>query len=143
MMRRLVRIALSAAVLAAFTLSCTRVEVLEEPDRPYADLPEGAPATLQISFGSAEMVQLSVGTKAEASDVDESRVHDLYVMIFDNATLVDGSPKKIYGRYFGSPANIRGSLSEESTQPEHEEGQVGYASELSTEAFDFGVERFG
>ena len=43
----------------------------------------------------------------------------------------------------GSPANIRGSLSEESTQPEHEEGQVGYASELSTEAFDFGVERFG
>ena len=45
--------------------------------------------------------------------------------------------------YIGSPANIRGSLSEESTQPEHEEGQVGYASELSTEAFDFGVERFG
>lgn len=99
-MRRLLRISLATVVLAAITLSCSRVEVLEEPVRPYADLPEGAPATLQISFGSSEMVQLSVGTKAEASDVDESRVHDLYVMIFDNSTLEDGSPKKIYGRYF-------------------------------------------
>ena len=60
-------------------------------------VPEGSPVTLTIGFGATTPVEVNVGTKAEATAADESRVHDLYVMIFDNA--VEGKPRT-YGRYF-------------------------------------------
>lgn len=60
-------------------------------------IPEGSPVTLTIGFGATSPVEVSVGTKAEATAADESRVHDLYVMIFDNAAI--GKPRT-YGRYF-------------------------------------------
>lgn len=96
-MRRFIHTGL-AALIAISTIACSRFE--EDAPKARLNIPEGAPATLQISFGSAKMMELTVGTKAEASEADESRVQDLYVMIFDNTSLVGGSPKKIYGRYF-------------------------------------------
>ncbi len=86
-------------LLAVLTLACSRIMEEDRLPRNYS-LPDGVPVTLKIDFGSSEMIKLDVGTKAEAPEADESRVHDLYVMIFDNTTLVGGSPKKIYGRYF-------------------------------------------
>ena len=86
------------AILALLALSCSRFEEEAPARRHY--LPDGTPVMLNISFGSSEMVELNVGTRAESSAADESRIHDLYVMIFDNSTLQNGSPKKIYGRYF-------------------------------------------
>lgn len=69
----------------------------EEPfglERDY--LPDGTPLTLCLGFGAEEQYDVQVGTKAESSRVDESRIHDLYVMIFDN----DDGGKKFYGRHF-------------------------------------------
>lgn len=86
-------------LLAVISIACGRI-MEEEPLPEGHSLPDGVPVMLKIDFGSSEMIKLDIGTKAEASESDESRVHDLYVMIFDNKTLVDGSPKKIYGRYF-------------------------------------------
>lgn len=57
-------------------------------------VPEGTPVTLAIGFGASAPVEVNVGTKAESSQSDESRVHDLYVLIFDQ----DGN--RHYGRYF-------------------------------------------
>ncbi len=55
-----------------------------------------------INFGTDNLVNLDVSTKAEAAPADEERIHDLYVMIF-----CDGEGEghvtrgqKIYGRYF-------------------------------------------
>lgn len=56
--------------------------------------PEGAPVTMYIGFGAQDFLDVRIGTKAEASPADESRVHDLYVMLFDS----DGN--RFYNRYF-------------------------------------------
>lgn len=96
-MKRIIRTGL-IAVLAWLTLSCSRFQ--EDPPVRAHYLPDGTPVVLNIPFGSSEMMELQVSTRAEASEADESRVHDLYVLIFDNTSLEDGSPKKIYGRYF-------------------------------------------
>lgn len=96
-MKRIIRTGF-IAILALLALSCSRFEEEAPARRHY--LPDGTPVMLNISFGSSEMVELNVGTRAESSAADESRIHDLYVMIFDNSTLQNGSPKKIYGRYF-------------------------------------------
>ncbi len=102
-------------LLAVSTLACSRI--MEEDPLPQSNLyPDGVPVTLKIDFGSSEMIKLDVGTKAEASESDESRVHDLYVMIFDNTTLVGGSPKKIYGRYF-SYEHLASDLASMDTNP--------------------------
>jgi len=69
--------------------SCVR-----EPFEPRYDLPDGTPVTICIGFGAEEQYDVQVGTKAASSHVDESRVHDLYVMIFDE------SGNKFYGRNF-------------------------------------------
>ena len=95
-MKSILRIGLIAALML-LSLACSRI-MEDEPVMPQY-LPDGTPVTLYIPFGSSEMVELQVGTKAESPATDESRVHDLYVMIFDNTTQ-NGSPKKIYGRYF-------------------------------------------
>lgn len=73
--------------------SCNRI--MEDNHMPNGSLPEGAPATLCLGFGNLDYMRVSVGTKAEASSADEARVHDLYVMIFNNST-----GEKIYGRFF-------------------------------------------
>ena len=57
-------------------------------------LPEGTPVTLNIGFGYPKRNEIKIATRAEASRADESRIHDLYVLIFD------GSGNKFYGRYF-------------------------------------------
>lgn len=57
-------------------------------------VPEGTPVTLAIGFGASTPVEVNVGTKAESSRSDESRVHDLYVLIFDQ------NGNRHYGRYF-------------------------------------------
>ena len=61
--------------------SCIQEQVSTEIDGP--SLPEGVPTTLIIPFGSTEALDVDVTTKAEASGVDEARIHDLYVMIFN------------------------------------------------------------
>ena len=63
----------------------------------HFSLADGAPVTLKLDFGSTLPMDVQVGTKAEASRADESHVHDLYVLIFDND---DENGKKFYGRYF-------------------------------------------
>ena len=88
-----------------------------ETDVPDTEqlLPEGVPTTIIIPFGSSDMYEVEVSTKAESSAVDESRIHDLYVFIFDKGSTVDGagpnSYRKIYGRYF-SYDHLKGSLAE-------------------------------
>ena len=59
-------------------------------------LPDGTPVTLTIGFGSSTMTQVDVRTKVEASEAEEARVHDVYVMLFD----ANDGYNKIYGRYF-------------------------------------------
>ena len=78
--------------------SCIREMLPTVMDEP--SLPEGVPTTLYIPFGSTETLDVDISTKAEASEIDEARIHDLYVMIFNNADTSPGSPKKIYGRFF-------------------------------------------
>ncbi len=74
---------------------------------PEGYYPEGVPVTLILPFGSTEKYEIKVGTKAEASEIDESRIHDLYVMIFDQGDPDSEddihkreNPPRIYGRYF-------------------------------------------
>ena len=57
-------------------------------------LPEGTPVTLNIGFGYPKRNEVDIATKAESSRADESRIHDLYVMVFDE------NGDKFYGRYF-------------------------------------------
>lgn len=57
-------------------------------------LPEGTPVLLNLGFGAPAIPVLEVGTRTEATAVDEAHVHDLYVFIFKE----DGS--KLYGRFF-------------------------------------------
>ena len=58
-------------------------------------VPDGTPITLALSFGSPAVPTVEVGTRAEATDVDESHIHDLYVFIFR----WDADSTKLYGRY--------------------------------------------
>ena len=87
---RILRFIFLLACLLPVAVSCLK-EPFESMD---GCVPEGEPVTLYLGFDALDEPDIQVGTKAEASRVDESRVHDLYVMIFDNA----GS--KFYGRHF-------------------------------------------
>lgn len=110
-MKKLFRYILVDLILLLSVLACSRdVVETEVPDEPVC-LPEGVPVTLVIPFGGSDMYEVDVSTRAASSEVDESRIHDLYVMIFDKSNLVDGSYKKIYGRYF-SYDHLKGSLAE-------------------------------
>lgn len=88
-MKRFFGIFLFAVTLLAAS-SCARV-VEEECVRA---LPEGTPVTLTIGFGAADLADVKIGTKAEVTRADESRIHDLYVLIFNS------NGDKIYGRHF-------------------------------------------
>lgn len=93
------------------TASCNRnLMETDIPDQSQC-LPEGVPTTLVIPFGGSDLYEVEVSTKSASSEVDESRIHDLYVMIFDKTHLVEGSAKKIYGRYF-SYDHLKSSLAE-------------------------------
>ena len=90
---------LHTAILVLLVLSCTRERELE----PYPmgeDLPAGVPVMLTIPFGSDDLMQVEVGTKADAGFINESNIHDLYVFLFDKDDMASGSPHKVYGRYF-------------------------------------------
>ena len=88
---RVSRIIFLLAILLLGAASCIK----ESADADMG-VPEGEPVTICLSFGAQENLDVQVGTKAEATRVDESRVHDLYVLIFNN----DDGGKKIYGRNF-------------------------------------------
>lgn len=96
-MRRFIRIMLLLSSLAA-VWSCFR----EEDDiHGGGNLPpDGTPITLTLGFGASDLDDIQIGTKAELSRSDESRIHDLYVLIFDNNSSSDTYKQKIYGRYF-------------------------------------------
>lgn len=88
---------LHTAILVLLALSCTREA---EPAFVGEDLPIGVPTMLTIPFGADDLMQVEVGTKADAGFINESNIHDLYVFLFDKNDLATGSPRKIYGRYF-------------------------------------------
>lgn len=69
--------------------SCTR-----ELDPACERVREGDPVMLQIGFGTDDFLHVELGTKAEANRADESRVKDLYVLLFDE------NGDRFYGRYF-------------------------------------------
>lgn len=77
-------------ILTLLLSACLPERDLLPPDR----YPDGTPVTMYLSFGTRDFLDVQIGTKAEASPADESRVHDLYVMLFDS------EGKKFYGRYF-------------------------------------------
>ena len=88
-MRRFISIFLLISILPAF-FSCWK-----ETEIPGGEvLPEGTPVVLTLGFGADNLEDVRIGTKAEVSRADESRIHDLYVLIFNS------SGNKIYGRYF-------------------------------------------
>ena len=108
-MNRLLKYILILFLLTA-AVSCDR-RLMETDTADVPCLPEGVPTTLVIPFGGSDMYEVEVSTKAASSAADEARIHDLYVFIFDKNNLVDGSPRKIYGRYF-SYDHLKGSLAE-------------------------------
>ena len=73
--------------------SCIR-DIQETYMQERPTLPEGTPVTLAIGFGTDNLEDIQIGTKAEVSRADESRIHDLYVLLFNEYGV------KIYGRYF-------------------------------------------
>ena len=89
-MRRLIRIFVFLLAAALAAPSCLEREL--EPG--LSTLPEGTPVTLCIGFGASGPFEVETATKATANRSDESRVHDLYVMIFD------GNGNRFYRRYF-------------------------------------------
>lgn len=72
--------------------SCARREELE---MGRECLPDGTPITILLDFGTKELHDVFLGTKAEANRADESTVRDLYVMLFDKTT-----GDCFYSRYF-------------------------------------------
>ena len=85
------RVLISFFSILMLASSCIRENLPESNS-----VPEGSPVNLTIEFGATAPIEVNVGTKAEATAADESRVHDLYVMVFDNAA----EGVKTYGRYF-------------------------------------------
>lgn len=77
------------ALLAA--VSCMR----EKDWMEVGTVPEGEPVTITLGFGAEDFRDVQIGTKSEVNRADESRVHDLFVLIFSKDT-----GEKIYGRYF-------------------------------------------
>lgn len=95
-MKKILHIVLSLLLL----FSCSRNMMEVDVDKGE-QLPDGLPITITIPFNSTEMLDVDVTTKVSASAQDETRVHDLYVMIFSNVNLTpEGSPRKIYGQFF-------------------------------------------
>ena len=84
---------LHIAILVLLALSCIQQI---EPFPEGEDLPLGVPTMLTIPFGSDDLMEVEVGTKADAGFINESNIRDLYVFIFDK----DDENKKVYGRYF-------------------------------------------
>lgn len=90
---RILRFISLLVVLSLGAVACLK-ERVEEVDVTDNFVPEGQPVTMYLGFDSLDQLDVQVGTKAEASRVDESRVHDLYVLLFDS------SGAKFYGRHF-------------------------------------------
>ena len=99
---------LHTAIAVLLALSCTREA---EPAYLGENLPLGVPTLLTIPFGSSDLMQVEVGTKADAGFINESNIHDLYIFLFDKNDLATGSPRKVYGRYFNFE-HKRSSLAE-------------------------------
>lgn len=87
-MKYLFRIAFLLPLLLAW--ACVR-----ESFDPQERVEDGMPVTLTIGFGSSTTTEVQVMTKTEATRVEETTIHDLYVFLFDGT-----SGEKLYGRYF-------------------------------------------
>jgi hypothetical protein len=97
-MKRFTSILLLISSLLAVS-SCFREKEMDIPDR-YS-LPDGTPVVLTLGFGADDLQDVQIGTKAEVSRADESRIHDLYVLIFAKEDDPQSNVyRKIYGRYF-------------------------------------------
>lgn len=95
-------------VLCALTACRT-----EEPFEMIQEqgLPDGTPVLFTLSFDSPEMPLVEVSTKSSLDKIDESRIYNMYVLIFDS----EGN--KIYGRLFDSKDLVADKASlEASTQ---------------------------
>lgn len=79
-----VKIGISVLLLLPFLLTACVREVW----------PGGGSGEVVISFGSAPSADVVVSTKGTLKEAVESRVHNIYVFVFD------GSGVKIFGRYF-------------------------------------------
>lgn len=87
--------------MALLTLvSCSRAMEETIPGGDSECYPEGTPVTLKLGFGTPDFLDVIFGTKAEASAADESRIRELYVLLFDE----DGN--KFYGRNFSYAQKI-------------------------------------
>lgn len=76
-------------------------------------VPEGTPVNIVLNFNTEEMLDVQVGTKMESSRADESRVHDLYVMIFNN----DDEDKECFYKRFFSYEHLEANLNELLSKP--------------------------
>lgn len=86
---------LISRIFFAFLLvlgSCSRIT---EVDAPFSECyPEGMPVMMYVGFGSPDFFDVHIGTKSEASPADETRVRELYIMLFDS------NGDKFYSRNF-------------------------------------------
>ena len=110
-MRKIIHNVFILTLLLLASIACSRDMIEREMPDSNVCIPEGQPVTMYIPFGSEDLYGVEIGTKAEAAGIDETRIHDLYVMIFDNTNTDPGSPKRIYNRYF-SYDHQKSSLSE-------------------------------
>lgn len=105
-MKRFIQNAFLLTLLLLVPLACSRdLMEVDMPGENREEIPYGTPVTLTIPFGGNELYEVEVSTKAEAAGVNETHIHDLYVMIFDLDQKVSegsfvNSPKKIFGRYY-------------------------------------------
>ena len=106
-MKRLIRI--YVFVLAAILAAPSCLEKEQEPG--FTTLPNGTPVTLCINFGATGPFEVALDTKAEANRADETRVHDLYVMIFKE------NGDRFYRRYFSYEHLITTSINDLISSP--------------------------
>ena len=83
-MRRLLHIVFALALLLT---AC----VGEVGEKQFG---EGRPVEVELRFGPCDAMSVGVSTRSTLGIVQESRVNNMYVFIFD------GNGKKIYGRFF-------------------------------------------
>lgn len=96
-------------------VSCQHRET--EPANGFSNVPDGTPINITIGFGATAPIDVQVGTKAESSRADESRVHDLYVLIFNQ------SGACFYGKYFSYQERFEtldDLIQDQANQNEHE-----------------------
>lgn len=86
------RVAKYIVLLLVFVLTACHNEEFLFPNKDR--VPEGKPVMCTMSFNSSIMPEVTISTKTSLGQEDETRIVNMYVMIFDNAG------NKFYGRLF-------------------------------------------